>query len=180
MIGNTNKTFDVHCVCILSMQNVCLIYGYVCAYHSTLDAIFRQVLMPYVHTALPKYSIYLYNGTFFGHSFKLPIQRKPPKVFNCRTVFTLGPARVVKGGSDTATKLMDDCLVRIPKHHMNTESVATSRCFMILMVLNHRLMQIFTALDDLNYPSLKHYREAASQRLTFHSSLLASANHFKN
>jgi len=86
---------------------------------------------------------------------------------------------VVKGGSDTATKLMDDCLVRIPKHHMNTESVATSRCFMILMVLNHRLMQIFTALDDLNYPSLKHYREAASQRLTFHSSLLASANHFK-
>jgi hypothetical protein len=57
---------------------------------------------------------------------------------------------VVKGGSDTATKLMDDCLVQIPKTHMNTETVAISRCLMLVFVQNHRLMQALSADSELN------------------------------
>ena len=124
------------------------------------------------------------NGmeTFQGHlNLWHALSQMPAPIPSCLRIIPSIYAfwNAVKGGSDTATKLMDDCLIQIPKHHMNTESVAISRCFMILMVLNHRLMQIFSAREDLKYPSLKHYREAASQRLTFHSSLLASADHFR-
>jgi hypothetical protein len=87
---------------------------------------------------------------------------------------------VVKGGSDTATKLMDDCLVQIPKTHMNTETVAISRCLMLVLVQNHRLMQALSADSELNYPSLLHYRHAASKRQTFHSTLLLHAKLFRN
>jgi hypothetical protein len=87
---------------------------------------------------------------------------------------------VVKGGSDTTTKLMDSCLIQIPKIYMNTESVAVTRCLMLVMVCNLRLMQVFTAKSDINfYPSLLHYRQAASQRMTFHMSLLKSAAIFR-
>jgi hypothetical protein len=60
------------------------------------------------------------------------------------------------------TKLMDDCLIRIPKQHMNTESVAKSCCFMILMVLNHRLMQISSARD--NHLPIPWVRSSLGQR----------------
>ena len=86
----------------------------------------------------------------------------------------------VKGGSDTTTKLMDDCLVRIPKCHMNTETVAISRLLMLLMVLNHRVIQLFTANKELAYPSLLHYRHAASARTTFHRTLVTSSTVFKD
>ena len=80
---------------------------------------------------------------------------------------------VVKGGSDTATKLMDDCLVRIPKVHINAETVAVTRLLQLVQVLFHRLHQVFTAKEDvLFYPDLLHYRKAASQRSTFHETLL--------
>eukprot|EP00558_Chaetoceros_sp_UNC1202_P005528 CAMPEP_0197242346 /NCGR_PEP_ID=MMETSP1429-20130617/8125_1 /TAXON_ID=49237 /ORGANISM="Chaetoceros sp., Strain UNC1202" /LENGTH=201 /DNA_ID=CAMNT_0042702357 /DNA_START=72 /DNA_END=674 /DNA_ORIENTATION=- len=79
----------------------------------------------------------------------------------------------VKGGSDTTTKLMDDCLLQIPKCHMNTETVAISRCISLVLVLNHRLMQVTSSTVNPNvYPSLCHYRHAASARLTYHKTLL--------
>ncbi len=80
----------------------------------------------------------------------------------------------VKGGSDTTSKLMDDCILRIPKSHMNTETVAITRLLFLLLVTMHRLGQIFTANEDLEtYVSLQAYRKAASQRRTFYKSLLA-------
>jgi hypothetical protein len=79
---------------------------------------------------------------------------------------------VVKGGSDTTTKLMDDCITKIPKVHINAESVACARCIMLVSVLNHRLMQIFSTRDYKTFTSLAHYRNAASHRTTMHSSLL--------
>jgi hypothetical protein len=79
---------------------------------------------------------------------------------------------VVKGGSDTTTKLMDDCVTKIPKAHINAESVAFARCIMLVSVLNHRLMQIFSTRDYKTFTSLAHYRNAASHRTTTHSSLL--------
>ena len=81
----------------------------------------------------------------------------------------------VKGCSDTTTKLMDDCLIQIPKCHMNTETVAISRCGMVIFVLFHCLSQVQYAEANLNYPSLHHYRHAASFRSTFHASLLRCA-----
>ena len=87
---------------------------------------------------------------------------------------------VVKGGSDTATKLMDDCLVQIPKVHMNTETVAISRCLMLVFVQNHRLMQTISADPDLNFPDLLHYRHAASARYTFHRTLLRHSKYFRD
>ena len=86
----------------------------------------------------------------------------------------------VKGGSDTTTKLMDDCLVQIPKCHMNTETVAVSRLVMLVYVLNHRLSQINSGKDDLGfYKSLFNWRQAASARTTFHSTLLQHHQIFK-
>ena len=86
----------------------------------------------------------------------------------------------VKGGSDTTTKLMDDCILRVPKAHMNPETVAIARLFMITFVLYHRLSQIFSANSDLDqYSSLYKYRNAASHRRTFHNSLLQCARYFK-
>jgi hypothetical protein len=79
----------------------------------------------------------------------------------------------VKGGSDTATKLMDDCILRIPKSHLNAETVAVNRLISLLLVVSHRLFQVITAQENINsYPSLAHYRKAASERSTFHVSLL--------
>ena len=80
---------------------------------------------------------------------------------------------VKKGGSDTTTKLMDDCIIRVPKPHLNAETVAVTRLISILLVLVHRLNQVFTANKDHSiYPSLYHYRVAASRRATFHVSIL--------
>jgi hypothetical protein len=54
---------------------------------------------------------------------------------------------------------------------------------MILLgcVIVHRLNQFFTAKDDLEngYPSLQHFRKAASKRSTFHNTLLQTVNAIK-
>lgn len=77
----------------------------------------------------------------------------------------------VKGGSDTTTKLMDDCFLRIPRNSINTETTAITRLIMLVHVINHRAMQMFSAKDNLDYPSLSCYRNAASQRQTFHTTM---------
>ena len=82
-----------------------------------------------------------------------------------------------KGGSDTTTKLMDDCLIQIPKPHMNTETVAVSRSIGILFVLSHRLSQAFTARKQ--YSTLLKYRKAASKRTTYHETLLKAHHLFE-
>ena len=80
---------------------------------------------------------------------------------------------VVKGGSDTTTKLMDDSIIRIPKLYLNPETVATSRLISLIFVLIHQLNQVQTSNQDPNiYPSLYHYCQAASCRSTFHVTLL--------
>ena len=85
----------------------------------------------------------------------------------------------VKGGSDTTTKLMDDCVLRVPKVHLNTETDACNRLLLLLFVLCHRLLQLFTMNETYDYPSLQHFRSAASHRTTFHASLLKFHSVFK-
>ena len=76
----------------------------------------------------------------------------------------------VKSGSDTTTKLIDDRVLYLP--FVNCETVTSARLVMIVYVLVHRCVQIITAREDLSYPSLAHYRNAASHRSTFHQSIL--------
>ena len=78
----------------------------------------------------------------------------------------------MKGGSDTTTKLiMDNCAVYLPR--ANCETVASTRCIMLLYVLVHCLFQLISSNPDLNkYASLYHYRKAATKHTTFHHTLL--------
>ena len=86
----------------------------------------------------------------------------------------------VKSGSDTTTKIMDDCLLRIPKSYLNAETVAVNRLLSINLVVVHRLSQTFSAKEDLGFYSCLHsYRKDASQRLTFHSNLLKCRHFFQ-
>lgn len=55
-----------------------------------------------------------------------------------------------------------------------------NRLISLLFVLFHRLSQINTSHDQLDtYPSLSHFRKAASKRTTFHVSLLKCKDIFK-
>ena len=85
----------------------------------------------------------------------------------------------VKGGSDTLTKLMDDCILRVPKCHLNPETAAITRMIMLILTLCHCLFQVISTNSHLNYPSLHHYRAAASAWTTFHVSLLQCNQIFK-
>lgn len=77
----------------------------------------------------------------------------------------------VKSGSDTTTKLMDDRILYPP--HVNSETIASTRLLVLSHVIIHRITQILTAKEDLDvYPSLAHFRNAASHRTTFHKTLL--------
>lgn len=76
-----------------------------------------------------------------------------------------------KGGSDTITKLIDDCIVIPPKQHTNNQSAVIGRCISNLTATILRLYQITSSKKDLSsaHPSICHYRNAASQRCTFQS-----------
>jgi hypothetical protein len=85
----------------------------------------------------------------------------------------------VKSGSDTTTKLLDSCLVLMP--HTTCKSVASTRLIGLILVLIHRLIQLFTAKSEPSvYPSLMHYHDAASKRSTFHHTLLECQKVFSN
>jgi hypothetical protein len=82
-----------------------------------------------------------------------------------------------KSGSDTTTMLMDGSLAPLP--HANPESVAVNRLISMMFVLVHRLRQLYTAKEELEwYPSLGHYRNAASHRLSFRRIFLSSRTFF--
>lgn len=73
-----------------------------------------------------------------------------------------------KGGSDTVTKINDECVLKPPRCYVNLNSMATSRCITNLLVSLFKLYQLTTAKKDITfYPSLKHFRNAASSRSSF-------------
>lgn len=80
---------------------------------------------------------------------------------------------ITKGGSDTITKIVDECFLNPPKQHTNFESVAVSRCISNLLATVLKLLHVTTAKDDLvsSYSTLQHYRNASSKRATFKSML---------
>jgi len=86
----------------------------------------------------------------------------------------------MKGGSDTLTKIlwhnMYDPPCNTPQGH------AVARMILLGNAIIHRLNQLFTAKADLDsgYPSLKHFRNAANKRSSFHNTLLSVVHVIKN
>jgi hypothetical protein len=77
---------------------------------------------------------------------------------------------VVKGGSDTITKLIDFVEEKIGIRSPST--CVTARFLLLNAVAFHRCYQIVTAKSDLDsYPSLYHFRQAASKRSTMDDSV---------
>lgn len=87
---------------------------------------------------------------------------------------------VSKGCSDTITKLVDTCFIKPPRIHTNFQSVAVGRCMSNLLATTFKLYQIHTADSDISvYPSMSHYRNAASHRFTFQKFLSKAYYTFK-
>jgi hypothetical protein len=77
-----------------------------------------------------------------------------------------------KGGSDTLTKLLWNADYDPPTKEIQGHVVA--RMLLLATTVLHRLNHIATAKPDLKfYNSLRHYRNAANQRYSFHRFLLA-------
>ena len=87
-----------------------------------------------------------------------------------------------KGGSDTVTKMADNCFIKPPRNLTNFETVAVSRCFSNLLIAIQKLYHALTAQDNVaeKYPSMQHYRNAASHRLTFKKLLRKIYKKFKD
>ena len=68
-----------------------------------------------------------------------------------------------KGGSDTETKLVDDCFLKPPRLYTNNESTSFSCTTSNLLAVSLRLYQIISAKDDIYvYPTMYHYCNVAS------------------
>ena len=84
----------------------------------------------------------------------------------------------VKSGSNTTTKLMDDQIIYPP--FVNCKTMASSRFILLLFVQIHCIIQMLTSKEDLPYPTLSHYRNAASHWTTFHQTILAIHSTLQN
>ena len=76
---------------------------------------------------------------------------------------------VLKGGGDTITKLDDICQERIGIR--SEVLVASARTLLNIGVVFHRCIQICSSKRLSEYPTLYHYRNAASKRFTMKQSL---------
>jgi hypothetical protein len=91
--------------------------------------------------------------------------------------FVISSWNAFKGGSDTLTKLIWNADYDPPTNDIQAHAVA--RLLLLTMTVVHRLRHLATAKADLNfYRSLKHYRNAANQRSSFHKTLLSMASCF--
>jgi hypothetical protein len=86
--------------------------------------------------------------------------------------YAVSQGNTIKGGSDTITKLLCLNMYNTPCKSPSRHVIA--RMFLLGNVIIHHLHQFFTSKSDLvkSYPSLKHYRIAASHTSTFHETLL--------
>ena len=83
----------------------------------------------------------------------------------------------LKGGGDTATKLLDNCEEKIPVRSEVT--AATARLFQYHGVACHRINQWCYAKKNLKfYPSLAHARHANNERASFFDSLRVAEDMF--
>jgi hypothetical protein len=84
-----------------------------------------------------------------------------------------------KGGSDTLTKLIWNADYNPPTNHIQAHAVA--RLLLIACTVVHRLNHMATSNDNLDaYRSLRHYRNAANQRVSFFEFMLLLSNMYGN
>ena len=70
-----------------------------------------------------------------------------------------------KPGGDTLTEHIDYCHERVGVRTEN--NVATARIFEYFAMVDHKYNQMISASEDLdNYPTLRHYRDAANHRFS--------------
>jgi hypothetical protein len=85
--------------------------------------------------------------------------------------FAISMWNAFKGGSDTLTKLIWNADYDPPTDDIQAHAVA--RLLLLSVTVIHRLRHMATAKADLNfYRSLRHYRNAANKRASFHKTLL--------
>ena len=77
----------------------------------------------------------------------------------------------IKGGSETITKLI--LLNKYDPPSNSTQARAIGRMLLLGSVIIHRVNQIITSKEAEKYPSLKHFRNAANERFSFHETLLS-------
>jgi len=91
-----------------------------------------------------------------------------PKVVQFKS-FTTAVWCASKGSGDGITYLDDSCQERIGIRTPN--NIACARILLNFGVFLHRMFQVAGAKEDLSYPTLSHYRNAASKRTTCKDSL---------
>ncbi len=134
-----------------------------------------QVLDNHKTINLETFLGYFYLWRYVSTKLPLPI----PKLERI-IPFVMSQWNAIKGGSDTITKLL---WLNIYGPPCNTpQSHAIARMLLIGNVIVHRLNHFFTAKSDLDlsYPSLKHFRNAASKRSSFHDTLLLIVHAIKS
>jgi len=77
----------------------------------------------------------------------------------------------IKGGSDTITKLIWLNMYDPPTK--STQARAIARMLLLGGVIIHRLHHVSTSKSLESYPSLQHFRNAATKRSSFHETLLS-------
>jgi hypothetical protein len=94
--------------------------------------------------------------------------------------FVVSQWNAIKGGSDTITELLWLNMYDPPCNSPQSHTIA--RMFLLTNVTVYHLHHFFTSKPNLDegYPSLKHFRWAASKKSSFHETLLQIAKAIKN
>ena len=163
------RIHDAYKDVVNEMKNIALLW----AYDNTTDV--SSIIIPDEVLTISE-NVKTINGeeTLYGALKLWKVMYDNPSILPRPVIKRIIPSthahwNATKGGSDTITKLVDDCVLKPPRCHTNFESVATSRCISNLCAAIFKLYHIITAKPDLaaSYPSLSHYRNAASSRLSF-------------
>lgn len=87
-----------------------------------------------------------------------------------------------KTASDTITKLIDGSGNRIipPKAYTNSNSLASARTINYALVACHKLRQFFTSTMETRHSSVKHFRQAANERMCYMDTMWAAATMFRS
>ena len=81
----------------------------------------------------------------------------------------------IKGGSDATTNLLWHCHYNVPSDE--NQSIVVARILSLCAVHVHRLLQIATAKENLDfYSCLKRFRDSATERVSFKKTLTMMVN----
>jgi hypothetical protein len=134
----------------------------------------HQVLEWHKQIDMESFLGYFYLWRYVSTRLPLPL---PP--LERIVPFTISQWSSVKGGSETITKLL--WLNMYDPPCTTPQSCAIGRMLLLGTVLIHHLNHFFTSKDNLkqSYHSLQHFQKAASNRSSFHETLLLIVHSIK-